>query len=665
MFRRLLVCLLWMFVGYSYLQGITVDNVTRCTINDLRFNLSLQGEKRVTDFANEPLTFSCSSTANEACITICYTGDDLDLELTLTPKPGLGAKAWLASATASFKTDILLRKLLFKLDFDNPHLVKTLQGVAAINSSNDAENINLCPYTNKAVEFQSGENAFWLVASNYEGCMGVESLGSSTINLYDQALHYFRQYRPGHTQSYYPRDAMHKTVGQTHNWSWLFFEERPFLLDINLWPADKQAALAITNDADRESYDALAAIFWGSNNPQNPKYSNQGLFANNIKISNSVFGCNIPILGGIMDEIVEHGSTIGYHTYQYEADPPGANQIPLLQQLAPYNVRLWIDHINTSNPENLAYNGLEQGSPAYIGDVLLQSHIDYAWISDDASTNAFNAFDDPWRLPHRLYEMEAFGKQLIYFGRTREYTWEYIDGNSIIDMKHSLTSENLDKLIQDKGLHISQAKLSLLNGNGRRAFHLIAENGDYEIRPEVESFLNMLDAYQQNRGLWIDTVEAILDRMLATELVSVESVLPCGAPGCFWLTLINNSEEDIKDFSVMHKNKQIRIPNFTAHSREVLLVNSENTLNASQTGSPYRMQYATNKLYVYRKDGSALAPAKIIIYNLRGQLVHSYESSSPTKLLEIPFAAFASGIYFSKIESSSGESDLLKLTLVK
>jgi hypothetical protein len=153
--------------------------------------------------------------------------------------------------------------------------------------------------------------------------------------------------------------------------------------------------------------------------------------------------------------------------------------------MLPYNIRLWIDHGVPTNPEDLAWNGLVEGSPHYIGDVINQSNIEYAWMADTPASNPFNAFDDPWRLPHLLYELTALEKPVWFFGRTRTQTWEYLDQQITIDMKNQMTPENLDRLLIDRGLNICYTHFCFTNWTGINSFYITTPEGEYQVRPRL------------------------------------------------------------------------------------------------------------------------------------------------------------------------------------
>jgi hypothetical protein len=648
-----------LLLSINFLLALSVVDTNRFIINNINFSLNLEGTIRISDFNYQTLDFCVNQITYPDSICLQYRATELDLQLSLKQKPGLGANAWLVNAVATFNTDVLVQNLFLRLDFENANM-HTFKGVQAIASHDNSLNRNITPYSNKAIAYNSGANSFWIVASNYADCSGVEGLTNDRVVLYDNTLHFARRYRPATNSTDIPMDAMLCADSSTRNWSFLIFCEEPELLDISRWPEGKKAALSITNDADAESVNRLSAFYLGSSNPSSPKYLTQGSFANNIPISNTVFGFNQPALQGIWNTILEHGSTIGYHTYAATTDIPGTNAQALLSDLLPFNIRLWIDHNLPQNAEDLAWNGLDETSENYVGDVLNESGIDYAWLADTPVTNPFDAYDDPWRLPHLLYEARSLTKPLWFFGRTRTEVWEYTNGNYLIDMKNVVTPDNLDKLIANKGLHISYTHFGA-GWDGVVPFYCVTDSGDYEIRPEVEDFLQMLAFYRDYRGLWIDTVENIFDRMLAIEQVRVTAI----SPSYKQITLHNDSGYELADFSFTYRDKSYCINAFPAHSDKLVEILPQDEENACPPVDRYHLSYQNGCLYVENKDSNLQVPADIFIYNLKGQLVKQQRLSSTISSTFIPFNGYASGIYVAKISAPNRMPSVQKFSVIK
>lgn len=649
----------------AMLSGLSLSGSNHLTINEIGFSVYLEAEQRIGDFGTQTLVFAATPESYADSLAICFSSVEMDLRLSFVHAENLGAIAWQSTAIALFKTDIMLRKLSLNLVFDAATELEFLSGTKAVLGNDPSANLSITPYSNKVCAYRLAEDKFWLIASNYAGCQGVEALSVNRISLYDNELHYLRQYSSSTNQHYYPRDCRPFSSGQSISYSWLWFETEPLILDIKRWPGDKKAALAISNDPDGESPDRIKAVFWGSSDVNSPIYGNQGFASHGIPVTNGIFGADQSSLGQLLPQLLEAGSSIAYHTYENLEDAPGTNASSLLNNLLPYRVRLWTDHSVPNNPECLSFNGLTPGSANFIGDVIQQSEICYAWAGDQAATNPFNAFDDPWRLPHRLFELNSVTKPLWFFGRTRALTWEYLNSNIAIDMKHIMTSENLDKLLQDEGLHVTYTNFFQSNSWERNAFYIDASNGGFQIRPEVEDMIMMLAWYRDHRKLWLATAEDIFDRLLALEQVYVETVNPNIATDCTRITLSNRSENDLIDLSLRHGDNLLIMPFLTAGGNTEIMVNPGSMQLPQPTTYEYLLRYQYPRLYLSKKDGAVLNLQKLNIYNLKGQKVRGYDSAYPAEVIDLSFDGFASGIYIAEIKEKNLQQKLQRFVVLK
>lgn len=648
----------------SICTALTVSNGNLISVNSMPFYLNLNGEKRVADNAYQTINFSISTPESAQDTGILYSSPEMDVLAGFVPVQNMGARGYLVNVDAAFKQEIYLRELRLSLDFLEPQNLSTLKGPQAIHANNDLLNERLIFYTDKAIQYNRGENKFWIIASNYEGCANVESLTNNDIFLYDFRAHWFRRYCPGSDPLYKLRDTMYRQAGDTFRWSFIIFEDEPLLLDINRWPNGKRAALSISNDADGETADRLKAVFFGSNNPANPKYMTQGFVANGIKVSNTVFGTNQALLGSVWTDIMNSGNTIGYHTFANTTDPPGTNATALLQDLLPYDIRMWIDHGLASNAEDIGYDGLDPTSPYYVADIINQSGIDYIWSADTPPTNPFNAYDEAWRLPHIVYEAKTLTRPIWFYGRTRAEAWEYTNGSSMLTLKYQMTPDNLDNLLEKNGLHISYTHLCFGQTSVTTAFYITAPNGDLEIRPEVNDMLLMLKYYQEHRGLWIDTVESIFDRMLAIEQVNLRQVAPTGINGLYALTLANDSDTDINEFTFTYRDQHLDLASFPARSTATFHVNLEQNDNTVPGLAPYHVSYKNQTIVLTERDGSMLEPMEVSIYNLRGQRVLTHKSQSSAVFCSIPFSGKAQGLYIMRVKPVQGKAWTLKFNVL-
>jgi hypothetical protein len=644
---------------------LSINSSGLIDVNDIQFRLTPEVTVKTApnDFHN--ITFTEHITTYADSFRIEYSATELDLNICLTPQALFPTQGWKAVLKADYKADLQIKDIALKLDFVNPSGIIAYKGIKAINSRSPEDSINLCPYTDKAIEFQGLNSSCWIIGSNYAGCKGIEGITENSIRFYDHTLHYTKL---SNYQSYTTdklMDTMPRTYGQSDIWSFLLFGEKPYLFSINRWAGDKKAALAITNDADGETEMKLSSAFFGSSNSNSSNYLAKGLIANHIKISNTVFGANINTLGSVWNSLLPYGNTIGYHTYSDQADSTSVISNSLLNDMSPYNVRLWVDHSLPYNPEDFGCYGTIGTSPFYVLDVINQSNIDYVWLGESPVSNPFNAFDEPWRLPHRLPFLTSLTKPVWFFGRTRMETWEYFNNYSIYDMKHNLTSENLDQLLLSNGLCVGYTHFSFTNNSTRQGFYLVTPEGSCEVIDEAEQAFQMLNTYQNERGLWIDTVENIFDRMLAIEEVEIESIDIASNPGFIKVLVRNNSEYDLDNLNIRYFNDSDIIPFLPAHGLgEYFFVRTDFPPNPDITPA-YLVYYVSEAIYLKSRTELKIPPLSVEIYNLKGQKVKEFVQPAQSDYLVIPFQSKASGIYFAKISARNSKPVVVRFTVIK
>ncbi|MFO8145273.1 MAG: T9SS type A sorting domain-containing protein [Candidatus Syntrophosphaera sp.] len=655
---------LTMAILFGSLQALSAQAPNQVQISGLDFKMNLHANQRLADYVYEPLYFTVSSQIYPDSLVIVYTHPQLDLTINISPTSKYYASAYLFNIRADFKQEIYMRELYLTMDSQDDPINACLTGVEAIQTKDSSSNRYIMPYMDRAAEYHWQDNDFWIVASGYQDCDGVEGLAGNQIHLYDHRVHFFRVLHHSAQSTNMLRDTMYKTPGSTHHWSFLLFTQKPILLDINRWLGDKRAAFCMSNDADDETLERLQAVFEGSSNPASPKYYTKGFFAREIPINSTIFGSNQPTLGPMWNLIKDHGNTIGYHTYDDSADPPGANAQALLQDLLEYDIRMWIDHSVLRNPEDISHNGLYPDSLAYVADIIEQSGIDYIWPADTPYTNPFNSFDEPWRLPHIVYEAKVFSRPIWFFGRTRTETWEYTNGYNPVSMKYLITPANLDQLLADRGLHHSYTHLCCNQGTVSQSFWQISPTGDYEIRDEVDEMLQMLDFYRQHRGLWIATPEDIYDRMLAIEQVQVASVQKIEGSDNYRVDLVNSSDLDIEGLCLDFKGLKINIPLFPTGETRYLYLKDDQS-GASLPPANFQLIQSDGILRLKSISGAPMQPMRVDIYNLRGQKVRSQVFTVSQEQYEISFDGRASGIYFARVSPENGSPVLMRFTVVK
>ncbi|MFO7659788.1 MAG: hypothetical protein R6V77_02645 [Candidatus Cloacimonadaceae bacterium] len=639
---------------------VTEPNVL--SVNNIIFNLEPLVRIKIGENLYQILEFTSAVTENSGTYDITFSNSLLDLKVSISSANYFHSQCRQVQITAFYKQDLIIRDIALNLVFNQSDQISYLRGPEAINSGIADKNKNLYPYTDKVIEYKGIDSSFWLAGSGYAGCKGIEAIINNSVKLYDHTLHLARLYTPPNSTDRLI-DLLPVTNNQTDNWSFLLFETRPVILAVNRWPDDRKAALAITNDADGENAPRLNAVYFGSSNPDSPAYLTKGLIANQIPVSNTVFGINISYLSNIWNDILSSGSTIGYHTYSGNPDLTNLTAQSLLNDMTDYNIRLWIDHGH--NNENFAEMGTWQDSDFYILDVINQSGIDYAWIYDAPSTNPFNAFEDPWRLPHRLPFLQNLTRPVWFFGRTRMETWEYFNEFYMIDFKHLMTAANLDKLVLDNGLCIGYTHFCFANINTRHGFYYELPNGDYEVRDEFNDVLLMLNDYRRNKGLWIDTVENIFDRMLAIEQVQIKQIEDYGVPGLIRITLENRSDQDIAELTFNYGEYNHTIDLLAAGAQFSIVLSSSTQPTPDAALLPFMVSYFDKNLYIRSKENAVIPPLKVKIYNIKGQLVASAQTSESSNYLTLPFVNKASSIYFARIEAAGHLTQTSRFTVIK
>jgi hypothetical protein len=631
---------------------------------DHLFELSAYANKRVGEVNYLNINFTKTINTYPDSSVIVFSAPELDLTVSITPDENYLINAIRFNIKAFFKQETYIHELYLSMNNANHPIYPILKGVTAIDTNDSSRNKTITPYMDKVVEYKCGEQHFWIVASEYEGCDGVEGLIANKIMLYDFQNHFYRAFNPATQGNQFLRDAFYNIPNSSHYWSFLLFNEKPLLLDINRWLGNCKAALCITNDADAECVTTLQAVFEGSTNPASPKYYQKGFFARNIPITHTIFGTNKPTLGNMWTLIQSYGSRIGYHTYSPSADPPGTNAQALLDDLVSYNIRTWIDHAIPRNPEDIAYNGLYPDSLGYVADVINQSQIDYIWPADTPPTNPFNAYDEPWRLPHIVYEAKTLTRPIWFYGRTREEVWDYLNYYNPVSMKYLMTPDNLDALIVEHGLHIAYTHLSIISSSNVLGFCEITPTGDYEIRDDVDEMLQMLDFYRKERGLWIAPSEDIFDRMLAIEQVKITSIDTLDN-NFYRVTLHNYSDLDIPQLCIHYKERDYMISLLKAgESYQLYLANysPDEPLPPAQ----FNVHYQNENLIIKNIMGLNIDSIKLEIFNIRGQRLLSQHLINNGAELSIPFTKYSSGIYLIRILPDNGtKSIVLRFSVVK
>ncbi|MCB5234087.1 MAG: T9SS type A sorting domain-containing protein [Candidatus Cloacimonetes bacterium] len=632
--------------------------------------ISLNLEPKVSILENpqwyRDLIFEQSHEIHADKVVHSYHNPAMDIHITLSEKEGFFAKAKQVEISAEYHENISIVDFRLVPSFTNTSPKMVLRGAPAIQAQDPAQNKNLYSFTDRIIQYKFEDRSLWFAASGFEGCTNAEWLAEDAIYLYHHSLHFARRYDQVAMHFGIRTDALKRKANDSDYHSFLIFEEEPIVLDIMRWPAGKQAALVITNDADGEGPACLSAVFFGSSNVNSPKYLKQGIIANNIKMTNTVFGVHKPVMQDLWRALDNNGVKIGYHTASPYEDLTDVTYQNLIYDMDEFDIRSWIDHSWARNPECFCVEGWDPDSPYYIMDAINDSKIDYVWLGDASFTNPMNSFTEPWRLPHKLSEFDELQRDVWFYGRTLMSTWEAQNYYYLHDFKTMMTPENLDQLLNEQGLCVVYTHFFYAEVEPFLPFYQSMPDGSMEIRAETEERLKMLDYYQNNRGLWIDTLEEVFDRMIATEEIKIQGVMRDAKSDSYQVKLTNGSDYPLTDIALTYRNENIVIPTLSANSSEVLsLARPFENPNEQDHYLDLRAKYKDGAIRFMHKQDEPLPKLKIDIYNLRGQKVSSKSFAEGSINFSIPFANRASGVYFARIELAGGYKKTIKLLVLK
>jgi len=537
----------------------------------------------------------------------------------------------------NINNDILLRKYKFNMDFLD--YVNIMMGYKAIEEEDSFYNINLLPFRMKSMKISLGNNSIYILGSNFKETTGIEILNDSGFFIYNNEYHTGNWRDEEIEMDWFPL-----SIGDSLETIFYISIDNIPNIKIHRYPFGKKAALCISSDADEENENRLKSVFWGTSNESSPCFGKKGLLYNNIKLCNTVFGANfqeMQNLETVWDSIFSAGNTIGYHTYYPWADDMGLLEFSLSHELVDYNIQMWIDHSLWNNPECLAREGWIQTSQYYVLDILNNNKFKYAWLCLNRE-NSFNSFDDFRQLPHRVYAMtDDF--ELFFFERIMGMVWQRTD-HPEWSFDYIVNEENLNDLLENEGLCHIYTHLCQTSSDVRIAFY--NENADScWIKPEVEERFQLLNEYQQNRGLWIAPPEIIYDRLLTIDSVMVVDF--SNSTTGVDVSLMNYSSSDISNFCfeiddrIYHYNlfESKQVINIEYLDEEE--VKEEIVSRSFQEGSKIRF-FTSKTNYLINM---------VRLYNIKGELIKTSEYNHVGfRFLYLDAVGLNSGLYFAHID---------------
>ncbi len=589
-------------------------------------------------------------------VVLDYASDRIEITVDVNLHAFLQPTWHDASINITYLEEMNIRNIVLKMNLQPGF--NCLQGPKAIFNGNRQQNRNLYPFIQRSVQYNYDDQVLGIIASNLGENPGAEIVEGDNLYLYSCNYHWapMTTYH-GHHMNWMPVHAV-----DSFDYLLAITESEPLLAYVNPYPATKKGALAITNDADSECEDFIRAMYWGSSDPTDEIYGTKGLIPNEITVCNTVFGCNYESVGDYWTEIMESGSTIGFHTYDPLEDDMDLLEDALLNNLTQYNIRMWIDHSSMLNPEDICREGYNPESEHYIMDILSEAGFDYAWIGFTDLEYHYNSFDDPRQLPHRIYALPT-ARPIWYYERLRCEFWLYSVWPEY-DFFHNVSYANITEILKNNGFIQPYTHFYIQDNSLRYGFlRRDAANDRYVIRDEAEYCLRMLNDFQQNEGLWITPTEVLFDRLRAVDSVYVTNIQQTDYT--LHYTYYNGSSTVIKDFEVQFKNEYETVNRFYPGT-SVTLEFEHNTGSFTPETSPTKHIYTFIKgtrLYVRSQTRDSNLKS-VGIYNIKGQRIVE-DSNLKTSEWNYDMHRQANGVYFIKTIDHDNQQKIMRAVYVR
>ena len=379
--------------------------------------------------------------------------------------------------------------------------------------------VHVDAYGPKYVEAASQDRATVFVGTgDLEGLL-VQRFGSRvriSLELDDTANHPFRTESKCVRNWHHPPPMRDHSVRQRMGGeiaTYRFFlghtTARPTPLILQRYSDGARAALALTDHADQSSHDTLRALMYGSS-----EGGSGGILGHHLRITKALFfdsaglakpQLDDPRVQKLARELVAAGSEVVPHSATPRSDSRDTTE-RALKFFHELSARNWIDHQPETNCEAFTDRGWKPGDPYYIGDLFAQYGIRYAWsgldpLKADQGLNLL-VTRTPW--------LFRFAKDLYLWSSS----WMYVDAARFYA---ALAPDRLDRLEDERGLHIAHTYLESLHDRGKyRARHVLIHDGaKITTAPEFEAFLADLERRQERGTLEVAPVTTLADHALA------------------------------------------------------------------------------------------------------------------------------------------------------
>lgn len=293
------------------------------------------------------------------------------------------------------------------------------------------------------------------------------------------------------------------------------------------------ATLVFTEHADGENVKKSRAIAYGYSESSHPLFGTKGFLGNNLTWTKSIFVfdyTNHPSdalmekqeYKNLIDQLHSDGVEIVPHSITSVTDNRSV-VMSGLDILTQYKTRNWIDHGAGSGKENfeaLASQGWNAQSEYYILDLLHRYNYRYAWGYIDypimESLNLLEPNKTSVINPYMYYNNRIDDNSTDDF---KIFLWNSMNTNKKPEKYY--TKANIDKLINEKGVHIGHEYFDYEDCKGH-AYDKIFLRDEYKINDIFEKELEYI-AQKRNKGdLWVTTVSEFGDYL--TSILNVRTI---------------------------------------------------------------------------------------------------------------------------------------------
>lgn len=322
-------------------------------------------------------------------------------------------------------------------------------------------------------------------------------------------------------------------------------------------PSGYLGSLSFAIHADAQDPDSLKTMMYGTNDINNPKYGKQGYIGHGLictwaafaaSSSGSGVGFDNVSLKLALDDMYEHGFEIVPHNvigWAGEGNPTRDTTGYYLPWYdSNYSSKNWIDHgLNGGNRNTgLKSLGLDKSSSEYyIGDLLREHEVQYAW-----------AYQDKYGSPEKglsTSRIQSLGLPYDIVWTNTNFTWD--DGTPMYEWTSTWAQDKtalnyfnntaLQNMIESYGVCFWH-DYTAYNGEALEDYYFYKDN--YTINETYDNLLLNISEQKNAGRLWNPTVTQYIDYWRAA--CSVE----CKCTGKDTYTLINHNSKTVPGYAM-------------------------------------------------------------------------------------------------------------------